>query len=83
VAEAGERKAQTVKRQLEGEREKKAQALHALENMRLEIKAFEGVAAAGGELWKAKCLELFEICKDLQEENEELKEVVAQAQQLK
>ena len=36
------------------------------------MKALEGRDFAN-DLWKEKCKELFDICKDLQKENDELK----------
>ena len=45
--------------------------------MRIEIKAIEGKDMGNSDLWKVKCKELFEICKDLQVENEELKMTAA------
>jgi hypothetical protein len=33
------------------------------------------------DLWKDKCRELFEMCKDLQQENEDLKSIVSDANQ--
>ena len=50
----------------------KQQAFGKLESMRLEMRALEG-RDFSNDLWKDKCKELFEICKDLQKENEELK----------
>jgi hypothetical protein len=41
--------------------------------MRLEIKAIEGKDMSNSDLWKQKCKELFDICKDLQKENDDLK----------
>lgn len=76
VNSANEKRVLGVKQQLVHEREMKSQALGQLENMRLEIKAIEGKDLSNNELWKDKCKELFEICKDLQKENEDLKVVV-------
>ncbi len=45
--------------------------------MRLEIKAIEGKDLGNSDLWKDKCKELFDLCKELQVENEELKHVAA------
>lgn len=44
--------------------------------MRIEIKAIEGgqnTQENVADLWKQKCKELFEICRDLQKENDDLK----------
>jgi hypothetical protein len=43
----------------------KVHAFDQLEAMRLEIKAIEGKDMGNGEMWKQKCKELFDICKDL------------------
>ena len=48
-------------------------AFEKLESMRLEIKSLEGKDIKN-DLWKDKCKELYEICKDLEEDNENLKE---------
>ena len=42
----------------------KNQAYDKLENLRLEMRALEGRDFTG-DLWKEKCKELFDICKDL------------------
>lgn len=73
---ANEKRVGDVKKQLNHEREIKAQALDQLENLRVEIKAIEGKDMSNNDLWKDKCKELFDICKDLQKENEDLKVVV-------
>jgi hypothetical protein len=54
-----------MKIKLEKEREMKSQAFDLLDNMRLEMKAIEGKDMSNSDLWKQKCKELFEICKDL------------------
>lgn len=41
--------------------------------MRQEIKAIEGKDLGNSDLWKEKCKELFDICKELQSENDQLK----------
>ena len=51
----------------------KVHAFDQLEAMRLEIKAIEGKDMSNSDLWKQKCKELFDICKDLQKENDDLK----------
>ncbi len=57
----------------------KVKAFDQLENMRLEMKAIESKDMTNSELWKEKCQELFKICKDLQQENEDLKQVASKA----
>ena len=78
VQNANEKKVAAVRNQLQKERTAKAQAFDQLDGFRLEIKAIEGKDLSSHELWKQKCKELFEICKDLQNENEELKSLVTQ-----
>ena len=46
--------------------------------MRGEMRALEGQDMKS-DLWKDKCKELFEICKDLEKENDDLKLMVAEA----
>lgn len=50
----------------------KEQAFGKLESLRLEMRALEGKDYTS-ELWKDKCKELFDICKDLQKENEDIR----------
>ena len=50
-------------------------AFEKLESMRLEMKGLEGKDVKN-DLWKDKCKELYQICKDLEEDNENLKEAL-------
>ena len=50
--------------------------------MRLEIRALEG-KDLNGDVWKEKCKELFDICKDMQKENEDLKVAVVHMEEEK
>jgi hypothetical protein len=68
-----ERRVVEIKKKLEHERDMKVHAFDQLEAMRLEIKAIEGKDMSNSDLWKQKCKELFDICKDLQKENDDLK----------
>lgn len=68
-----ERRVGEIKKKLEHERDMKVHAFDQLEAMRLEIKAIEGKDMSNSDLWKQKCKELFDICKDLQKENDDLK----------
>lgn len=47
-------------------------AFEKLEAMRVEMKTVEGKDIKN-DLWKDKCKELYEICKELENENEDLK----------
>ena len=56
----------------------KLQAYDRLEGLRVEMRALEGKDMKS-DLWKDKCRELFDICKDLEQENEDLKALVGDA----
>ena len=60
------------------ERELKLQAYERLEGLRVEMRALEGKDVKS-DLWKDKCRELFDICKDLERENDDLKLLVRDA----
>lgn len=66
--------------QLEKEKELKLQAYDRLEGMRVEMRALEGKDMKS-DLWKEKCRELFDICKDLERENDDLRSLVKDANQ--
>lgn len=53
-------------------------AYERLEGLRVEMKALEGKDIKS-DLWKDKCRELFEICKDLEKENSDLKTIINEA----
>ena len=53
-------------------------AYDRLEGLRVEMKALEGKDIKS-DLWKDKCRELFEICKDLEKENSDLKTIINEA----
>lgn len=67
-----------LKNQLANEQELKLQAYDRLEGMRVEMRALEGKDMKS-DLWKDKCRELFDICKDLEKENEDLRSLVRDA----
>ncbi len=62
-----------LKRQLAVERKAKLDAFEKLESMRIEMKSLEGKDNIKNDLWKSKCKELYDICRDLEKENETLK----------
>lgn len=66
--------------QLDKEKELKLQAYDRLEGMRVEMRALEGKDMKS-DLWKEKCRELFDICKDLERENDDLRSLVKDANQ--
>jgi len=41
--------------------------------MRIEMKTLEGKDSIKNDLWKDKCKELYDICRELEGENENLK----------
>lgn len=69
-----------LKKRLGKERELKLQAYDRLEGLRVEMRALEGKDMKS-DLWKDKCRELFDICKDLERENDDLKALVRDANQ--
>ena len=69
-----------LKKRLCHERELKLQAYDRLEGLRVEMRALEGKDMKS-DLWKDKCRELFDICKDLERENDDLKALVRDANQ--
>ena len=58
-----------VIKKLNHEREMKLQAFDRLEGLRVEMRTLEGQDMKS-DLWKDKCKELFDICKDLEKEND-------------
>jgi hypothetical protein len=67
-----------LKNKLNQERELKLLAYERLEGLRVEMKALEGKDIKS-DLWKDKCRELFDMCKDLEKENSELKTMINEA----
>ncbi len=67
-----------MKNKLNQERELKLLAYERLEGLRVEMKALEGKDIKS-DLWKDKCRELFDMCKDLEKENSELKTMINEA----
>ena len=72
------REVQELREKLDRERELKLQAYDRLEGLRVEMRALEGKDLKS-DLWKEKCRELFDMCSDLQKENDELKGVISDA----
>jgi len=62
-----------MKKLLNAERLAKAQAFEKLDAMRIEMKTLEGKDSVKNDLWKEKCKELYDICRDLENENQNLK----------
>lgn len=64
---------QELTSKLEKERKAKLDAFEKLDAMRIEIKTLEGKDSVKNDLWKDKCKELYDICRELEEENDNLK----------
>lgn len=54
------------------ERQAKLEAFEKLDAMRIEMKTLEGKDSVKNDLWQDKCKELYQICRELQSENENL-----------
>jgi len=55
------------------ERSAKLDAFEKLDAMRIEMKTLEGKDSVKNDLWKDKCKELYDICRELELENDNLK----------
>jgi hypothetical protein len=53
-----------MQKKLEAEKEMKSLAVGKMDSMRLEMRALEGRDYTS-DMWKDKCKELFNICKEL------------------
>jgi hypothetical protein len=62
-----------LKKQIVKERSAKLEAFEKLDAMRIEMKTLEGKDSVKNDLWKDKCKELYDICRELEQENENLK----------
>lgn len=69
-----------MRRKFEKERAAKIDAFEKLESMRIEMKALEGKDIKN-DLWKDKCKELYEISRELEAENDGLRDAVKLLQQ--
>lgn len=49
------------------------EAFEKLDAMRIEMKTLEGKDSVKNDLWKDKCKELYDICRELEIENDSLK----------
>jgi len=74
------------KEKLVSEQVKTQQIVEKMEQMKLELKMLESNDTSVASIWKKKCLDLFEVCQTLKQENEELrdrcKELIVQGMQL-
>lgn len=69
-----------LKKQLAKERAAKLDAFEKLDAMRIEMKTLEGKDTVKNDLWKDKCKELYDICRELEIENDNLKSAVKDLQ---
>ena len=56
------------------EQVKTQQVVEKMEQMKLELKMLESNDTSVASIWKKKCLDLFEVCQTLKNENEELRD---------
>lgn len=61
-----------VKRQARDETKFKMEAMTKLESLRQELQMIQGNDQVSVNFWKEQCQSLFEICKNLKEDNENL-----------
>ena len=61
-----------MERKYRQEHEAKMEAFDKLEAVRLEIKTMEG-ADAKNDLWKDKCRDMYDMCQELEKENDSIK----------
>jgi hypothetical protein len=64
-----------LKKLVATERSAKLEAFDKLDIMRVEMKTLEGKDSVKNDLWKDKCKELYDICRELEIENDSLKTV--------
>ena len=75
VQKASQQQFVDMRRKFEKERAAKIDAFEKLESMRIEMKALEGKDIKN-DLWKDKCKELYEISRELEAENDGLRDAV-------
>ena len=54
-----------LKKTIQRERQAKVEAFEKLDAMRIEMKSLEGKDSVKNDLWKNKCKELYDVCKQL------------------
>ena len=62
----------TVKKHAKEETKYKMEAMTKLESLRYELQMIQGNDQVSVNFWKEQCQSLFEICKNLKEDNENL-----------
>ena len=75
VKKSSNQQYEEMKRKFEKERAAKIDAFDKLESMRIEMKALEGKDIKN-DLWKDKCKELYEISREMEAENDSLRDAV-------
>jgi hypothetical protein len=61
-----------IERKYKQEHQAKMQAFEKLEAVRLEIKTMEGKDMKN-DMWKEKCREMYDMCQELEKENDSIK----------
>lgn len=75
VKKQSQQQYEEMKRKFEVERNAKIDAFDKLESMRIEMKALEGKDIKN-DLWKDKCKELYEISREMENENDSLRDAL-------
>ena len=53
---------------------KTQQVVEKLDQMKFELKMLESNDSSVSSIWKKKCMDLFEVCQTMKQENEELRD---------
>jgi predicted Zn-dependent peptidase len=73
IEQVHQQQLEDLRRQMNKERSAKLDAFEKLDAMRVEMKTLEGKDSVKNDLWKDKCKELYDICRELEQENDGLK----------
>ena len=73
IEQVHQQQLEDLRRQMNKERSAKLDAFQKLDAMRVEMKTLEGKDSVKNDLWKDKCKELYDICRELEQENDGLK----------
>lgn len=63
-----------MKGKLWNEQKKTQTALDKMDQLKLELKMLEQNGGSVASIWKKKCLDLFEVCQSMKQENDELRD---------
>ena len=63
-----------MKDKLWNEQKKTQTALDKMDQLKLELKMLEQNDGSVASIWKKKCLDLFEVCQSMKQENDELRD---------